>query len=50
MQYKVIPTRVFLKDAKTLKKKYRNIAEDIDRLVGFGNPNRALRILSRRIN
>jgi len=34
MAYNVIPTQVFLKDVKTLKKKYHNIVGDIDDLVG----------------
>jgi len=33
MTYKIIPTEVFLKDVKSLKKKYRNIADDIDDLA-----------------
>jgi mRNA-degrading endonuclease RelE of RelBE toxin-antitoxin system len=41
MHYKVIPTRVFLKDVKTLKKRYRNIAENIDGLVGILKQNPA---------
>ncbi len=33
MSFKVIPTDVFLKDVKFLKKRYRNILNDIDELV-----------------
>ncbi len=33
MTYKIIPTDVFLKDVKSLKKKYRNIIDDIDDLA-----------------
>jgi mRNA-degrading endonuclease RelE of RelBE toxin-antitoxin system len=39
MPYNVFPTRVFLKDLKTLKKKYRNIVTDIDVLVGILKQN-----------
>ncbi len=41
MTCNVVPTQVFLKDVKALKKKYRNIVTDIDDLVSILKQNPA---------
>lgn len=39
MRFKIIPTENFLKDVKSLSKKYKRIKDDIDKLSDFIQEN-----------